>query len=125
MSYLQAYSESDEGQAAVEEMLERKAGKIEFFQNMAPEGASGLGGGPAFRPIPKFELTAEQYEAIYPGEPMSVELGIDLGRWLIWGPESLFASWSDATSNSPIDQAVRRFSLFRAGRADSPSADKE
>jgi len=51
----------------------------------------GMGGVPgvAYDVLPKLELSPKKIETIYPGEPESVEAGINIGRFIIWGSEDI------------------------------------
>jgi hypothetical protein len=106
MCFLRAYAESEEGKAATREMMITKADKIDAMRGLAPKDAD-------FRPVPRFEFDSEFIERIFPGEKKSVEVWLNLARYIIWGTptlaEALMSSECKATS-----EAVRRFIADRA-----------
>ncbi len=110
MVWLRNYAESSEGQAEYNALLDEKAEKVDFFRELL-EGLSRRGGVVHLRPV--FELTDALKEEIYPIEPVSVEVGIELARTLIWGPPGL-ASILLKDPQDPMTVAVSRFIADRA-----------
>ena len=106
--HLRDYAESDEGQAAVREVMDRRAAKVDFFRSLfrdAPvDGRLYI--------MPKFEYGPKLCEEIYVGEQESVEFGLELARRLIWGPAAFIEDY--AQSEGPPGEATRRFIADRA-----------
>ena len=104
MVYLRDYAESPEGQAGFRALLDEKAGKIDIIRALF-QGSDAI-----VHPRPVFEVSGATKEEIYPGEPVSVDAGIELARSLIWGPLD-FASvmLKDADLADPMMAALSRY----------------
>ncbi len=111
MVFLREYAESPEGQKAFSALLEQKTDKVDFFRSMIKETA-----GVHCHIKPVFDISDETIEEIYPGESVSVECGIELGRSVIWGPLAFATAILQGTSSdgAPIREALRRFIAGRA-----------
>lgn len=109
--FLREYSESDEGAAAYQELLEREDGFGDWFRNTLTED---LPEGHSIRchPIPAFTFSPDLLEDIFPDERLSVEYGLELARHIIYGPD--FFNEGLASEDGPTGQAVRRFLADRA-----------
>ena len=102
MVWLRNYSESSEGQAEYNALMEQKAEKANFLRSLSPSGVN-------LRPV--FKITDAFKEDIYPGEPDSVEVGFELARTIIWGPSGCASALLDqkVEKTTPITVAVSRF----------------
>ena len=82
MAWLRDYAESPEGQKAVSALFEQKSDKVDSLRSITPKEvpAANL----YIRPV--FDFSDETIEEIYPGESVSVECGIELGRSVICRP---------------------------------------
>lgn len=107
---LRDYANSDRGKSSFREFLDKKSEPIKALRaltdNITDDAPAVL------HPIPKLEFTPEICEAIYPDERESVEFGLEIGRFLIWGSLSLAAGF--VNSDEPAGEAVRRFMADRA-----------
>lgn len=113
MVWLRDLAESPEGQAAfrtVLDVLEEEAPSADALRSIG----EALGGATVHLQ-PVFEVPDDTKEEIYPGEPDSVDAGIDLARRILWGPPN-FASdmLKDADLKDPIIAALSRFVAERA-----------
>lgn len=111
MVWLREYAESPEGQKAVSALFEQKSDKADFLRSLVkhvPDGNCYI------RPV--FDLSDETMEEIYPGEPVSVECGIELGRSVIWGSPNFATAMLQETHSGggPIREALSRFIADRA-----------
>lgn len=107
LKFLHSYAESEEGQAGYRAVMEDKDGKIEGMRALASEYK-----GVNFCAIPRFEWGPELLEEIYPGESESVELGLGVGRFMIWGTAAMWEHM--ARNQDAIGDAIRRFIAERA-----------
>ena len=93
--------------------MDRRSEKVDYFRSPVDEATAGLDNANArVSFIPKFEFTPELYEEIFPGEPLSVEVGLEFGRSLIWGGPAVVEALAQA-DGSP-GEATRRFLADRA-----------
>ena len=111
MEFLRDYAESPEGQEAVSALFEQKSDKADFLRSMVKHVPGGIC---YIRPV--FDLSDETIEEIYPGESVSVECGIELGRSVIWGSPNFATAILQGTHSSggPIREALSRFIADRA-----------
>ena len=111
MAFLRDYAESPEGQKAVSALLEQKGDKVDFMRSIVKEAT-----GAHLHITPVFDISDETIEEIYPGESVSVECGIELGRSVIWGPPAFATAFLQGTSSNgaPIREALSRFIADRA-----------
>ena len=110
MAWLRDYAESEEGQAAFRDLLEEKAEKVDFLRSF---GEAADGATVHLRPV--FEVPAAIKEEIYPGEPRSVDTGIELARGIIWGPPGCASHMlKDADLEDPMMAALSRYVADRA-----------
>lgn len=98
--YLRNYAKSEKGEQDFRHLLDDKSETLNQMREMVPEGST-------FKPIPKVNATPEFCETIYPGEPLSVETGMEAGRHVVYGPAGVAAAL--ALDKGPIGEAVRRF----------------
>ena len=109
MAWLREYAESLEGRREYRDLLERKAEKVGVLRSMSK------GTGPIVHLRPVFNISDELIEEIYPGEPDSVTVGIELGRTLIWGPPDAAAAYLEMLpGHEPTVIALSRFVADRA-----------
>ena len=111
MAFLRDYAESPEGREAFKTHLEA--------EGVSPEETEA-----GFLSPPIVHATDELKEEIYPGEPISVQVGIDFARNVIWGsPDFGVAILQGAFSEikqrahsekEKITEAMRRFIADRA-----------
>ncbi len=108
--WLHEYAEGPEGQAIYRDLLERKGEKVGAFRTTV----KGTGAVVYMRPV--FNIPDELIEEIYPGEPDSVNAGIELGRTVIWGPPGAAGAFlqSRGPEHDPIAIALSRFIADRA-----------
>ncbi|MCH8316406.1 MAG: hypothetical protein IIA64_10570 [Planctomycetes bacterium] len=111
MAWLRKYAESPEGQKAVSALLEQKGDKVDFMRSIVKEAT-----GAHLHIKPVFDISDETIEEIYPGESISVECGIELGRSVIWGQPAFATAFLQGTSSNgaPIREALSRFIADRA-----------
>lgn len=109
--FLRDYAESEQGQAEFRELMDVKAQKVESLRRLASEISRAAAAG--FRPIPRFGFSPGLYEDIYSGEPESVELGLEVARFLIWGSDDYRAHMAKS-ARGPVGEAIRRFIADRA-----------
>ena len=111
MVFLREYADSPEGQKAFSALLEQKGDKVDFLRSIAKE-ATGV----HLHIKPVFDISDETIEEIYPGESVSVECGIELGRSVIWGSPNFATAMLQGThsSGAPIRNALSRFIADRA-----------
>lgn len=110
MVYLRDYSESEEGQADYRELLERKGTKANAIRSLGE-----VLGADTIHIRPKFDLSGTLKEEIYPGDPDSVDAGIELGRGIIWGPPGFASAMLvDADLTDPMMAALSRYVADRA-----------
>ena len=106
--HVREYRETREGDADYGEALEtaRNSPMGSFLRDIAAEHE-----GTTFHVTPKFQYTPELLEHIYPGEPVSVEVGLTLAPKLsIPGVAEGLAR----ERNDPLSKAVGRFIADRA-----------
>lgn len=110
MVFLREYAESPEGLADYRDLLERKAGKADFFDSLVE------GTGVVVYKRPTFNLSDEKIEEIYSDEPASVRVGIEVGRTVIWGAPGVASVLlqSKDSEHDPIAIALSRFIADRA-----------
>ena len=110
MAWLREHAESFVGRRSVSILLEKKQAKVNALRALANE----VGGDCHIRPV--FEVSDEMIEEIFPGESVSVECGIELGRSAIWGPPAFATAILQGThsEDAPIREAMRRFIADRA-----------
>ena len=111
MAFLRDYADSPEGQKAVSALLEQKGDKVDFMRSIVKEAT-----GAHLHITPVFDISDETIEEIYPGESVSVECGIELGRSVIWGPPAFATAFLQGTrsEDAPIREALSRFVADRA-----------
>ena len=110
MVWLRDYAESPEGQAAVNAVFDEKAEKVDSLRALGKRlEASSVD----LRPV--FEVTDTLKDEIYPGEPDSVEMGIEFARFMIWGtPNIAEIMLNRGDPKDPISRAISRFVADRA-----------
>ena len=65
--------------------------------------------------VPRFNFGPELFEEIYPGERTSVEVGLELGRWVVYSGFGLLEEMAkDDKTDEPVQKAVLRFISDRA-----------
>ncbi len=109
MVFLRDHAESPEGKAAFDDLLEEKAEKVDFLRSMhkAPGVTVHL------RPV--IDVSDATKEEIYPGEPDSIDMGIELARSVLWGPPGYAATLLEgADLEDPMMAALSRFVADRA-----------
>ncbi len=110
MVYQRAYAETSEGQAAFRGLLDEKAAELDDLRSFI-----GKATGAAVQAIPVIQLTDTLKEDIYPGEPASVEVGIEFARLAIFGSSTVLEIMtSRADPDDPISRAISRFVADRA-----------
>ena len=114
MAWLREYVESPQGQEEFKAHLDKRDARPNELHAWIKKVASEAGG--TFHAIPKVHLSYQQTEEIYPGEPISVEVGIGFARNLIWGSPNFSTSILQGTDSegAPIREALSRFIADRA-----------
>lgn len=124
MAWLREYAESPEGQEKFRAHLDERDAKPNALHDMLKEAAEEAGGD--YFSLPKVDVSNELKEKIYPGEPISVEVGIGFARNVIWGSpnfatailQGAYSRLLEATPTlddpDPIREAMRRFIADRA-----------
>ena len=87
MAWLRDYAESPQGQEKFRAALENQNVNIDWIKEVAEKA-----GGSIFS-LPKVNVSDELKEEIYPGEPVSVEVGIGFARNVIWGSPNFAISF--------------------------------
>ena len=115
MAWLRDYAESPEWQAAFRDLLEEKSAKAEALRAMGHAIRRAVGERASVYLRPVFDISDATKEEIYPGELESVDAGLELARWVLWGAPG-FASekLKDADLNDPSLAALSRFISDRA-----------
>lgn len=113
MAFLRDYVENPRGQEEFGAHLDERAARPNPFHDMLKEAGIETG---AFFAIPKINLPDHLIEEIFPGEPLSVEVGIAFSRWIIWGPPNFAAAFLQrpGCENEPMTVALSRFIADRA-----------
>ncbi len=111
MAWLRDYAESPEGQKAVSALFEQKSDMVDSLRSIVKDAASAN-----LYITPVFDFSDETIEEIYPGESVSVEYGIELGRSVIWGSPNIATAILQGTDSedAPMRQALSRFIADRA-----------
>ena len=111
MAWLRDYAESPEGQKAVSALFEQKSDMVDSLRSIVKDAASAN-----LYITPVFDFSDETIEEIYPGESVSVEYGIELGRSVIWGSPNIATAILQGTDSedAPMRQAISRFIADRA-----------
>ena len=111
MVAIRDYVESPEGQAAYRALLEEKSEKVDFMRSLV---ASDTDTRVHIRPV--FDLTDDRKQEIYPDEPDSVDVGVELARTILFGSSGLVETLIAGQKNQddPIVVAVCRFIADRA-----------
>ena len=103
LAYLRDLAESDEGKARLRDMAGQDVSQLETELTVRTTSGS-------FHPGQKFTLTPELLEEIYPEERPSVEVGFELGRWVVYGSPGMLEAVAEGDApGDPILAAVRRF----------------
>ncbi len=106
--YLRDRAESGEGKTKLRDIAGRDVSQLDT--KLTARTTSG-----SFHPGQRVSFTPELLEEIYPGEHLSVEVGLELGRWVVYGsPGMLEAAREGDAVGDPIQQAISRFIADRA-----------
>ena len=110
MAWLREYTESPQGQEEFRATLENPNVNTDWLKEVAEEAGGN------FFSLPKVNVSDELKEEIYPGEPISVEVGIGFARNVIWGSPNFATAFLQGTSTdgAPIREAMSRFIADRA-----------
>ena len=100
--------ESPGGQAAYRALLNDKSHKVDFFHSLARDTGAHV----YIRPV--FKLTEEQKDDIFPGDPVSVDVGVELARTILFGPSGIVDALLSGDHQDPVYIAVHRFLSDRA-----------
>ena len=112
MVWLREYAESPQGQQKFRTILENPNVNNDWLKEVA-----GKAGG-SFFSLPKIDVSDELKEEIYPGEPISVEVGIGFARNVLWGSPNfaiaiLQKSCSEFVQRAPPDDEAIRIAMSR------------
>lgn len=102
------YDESNEGKAASREVFDTKAGTVDFLRGLVK------GHGTSIAMILKINASPELLEEIYPGEPVSVEVGLYLAGFIAHGEIGPKMAEMYLNGDDAIAQAVQHFIADRA-----------
>ena len=121
MAWQREYAETPQGQEEFKTYLDERDAKPELHDILTEEASEA---GCILLSFPKVKLSDQQIEEIYPGEAVSVHLGIAFARNVIWGsPDFATAILQGAfceikqrthSDNKLIIEAMSRFIADRA-----------
>ena len=103
MAWLREYAESPQGQEKFRAHLEERDAEPNELDDMLKRAAQEAGG--SYFSLPKIDVSDELKEEIYPGEPISVEVGIGFACNVIWGSPHFATAIIRSSARAP---AVRQ-----------------
>lgn len=114
MAWLRSYVESPEGQEHYRVFLEQKEADPNPLADQLRVVLKETGADYYERPV--LEISDEMKEEIYPDETISVDVGIEFARGMIWGSPNFTTAFLRGAQpeSDPIKIAMRRFVADRA-----------